>query len=139
MMPRATALRYEGADRTPTIVPALLPSRYAGEPGKWDVDLVLVTPNGHRHAVGYVDATGTARRTHGADPEPGPYAYAFGLAVAITADPAMSTRAEVERNTVRGIEFSVSDGDVVRLGWDLFAVRIVRRDWIELDHIGTAD
>lgn len=66
-----------------------------------------------------------------------PEAYAYGLASCITANPALSTGAEIERNRAAGIEHEVSAGDVVVTDRQYaFAVRPYRREYLALDYVG---
>lgn len=122
-----------------TLIPAIRPTRYTRERGKWDVDLTITRGAGrYRFNVGYIDPTGECRRVHGGPIVPGPYAYAFGLGTAITADPRMSTAYEADMQRGLGIEHEVNEGDLIQLGYELFRVRFDRDQWIELDHAGSA-
>lgn len=125
------------------IIPTLIPSRYwtgtSGDPeahdrDHWSSDTVIVTPSGKRHKIGYIGPRGVGRRVDQGPILPGPFAYAFGLGVAITANPAHSTAAESQRLRKTGLEHTVHDGDLVVFPGVAFRVRIVRNDWIELDH-----
>jgi hypothetical protein len=138
----ATGLGYEVAGTAKTITPVLRPSIYDNEHGKWDAVLVITRPGlrgtKYRFQIGYVDPTGSCRREYQGEILPGPYAYAYGLATCIASDPRMGTAAEVAANEARGLEVAVEDGDIIRLGWELFRVRYLRDQWIELDHVGSA-
>lgn len=61
------------------------------------------------HAIGGWDATGTGRRTFGADPVPGPHAYAFGLAAVI--DNHGGSARESADASAAGLLFDVHPGD----------------------------
>jgi hypothetical protein len=125
-----------------THIVTLAPNRYWGfrpdEDGDdvidhWESNVVLVTPNGHRHKIGYVGPRGAARRVQGGEVLPGPYMFAYGLATCISSNPKMSTGYESQQLKEKGLEFTVDDGDVIVVPGAAFTVRILRRDWIELD------
>ena len=113
-------------------------TRYENEEGKWASDHRLsLAGTYHRFGVGFVDKTTTCRRSHHGPELPGPYAYTYGLSSVISANPEMSTGAEIKRNLAAGLEHEVKDGDLLRIGDDVFKVRVVRREWIELDLQGS--
>lgn len=67
-----------------------------------------------RFGIGAVPRGKEGRRvSHGAL-VPGPWAFTFGLATVLAANPAMSTGAERQRNIAAGIEHEVEAGDQIR-------------------------
>lgn len=92
---------------------------------------VLVLPNGKRHGVSFVPRGQSARKTHGGPMVPGPWAFCFPLCV-VLANGGGSGREAME-NRAAGLEHDVKDGTFVEVDGRLYRVRVIRRDWIELD------
>lgn len=120
----------------------LEPSRY-GEPDTWSTRdgwvLDIVTRPGRlpgRFAFGFVGPDGSCRREYQGPVLPGPYAYGFGLAVAITADPEMSTGAERRRNRAAGTEIDAKIGDEVVFRGFRFRIESAPNDNVKLTLVG---
>lgn len=66
-----------------------------------------------------------------------PVGYTFGLASCISANPNMGTGASIQRLTEAGMYFEVADGDILVTDYQYaFKVRVVRREFLELDYLG---
>lgn len=84
-------------------------------------------PNGrYRHGLGACLRDESGRRIQDGPIVPGPWAYAYGLAVCITANPEMSSGAEAERGRAAGTEHVVEDGDLIELNGDFYEVETYR-------------
>ena len=96
-----------------------------------DSDTVIATNAGNpgrmfRFGIGNVERGDEGRQEHGGPLVPGPWAYAYGLGVAICANPEMGTGAERERNLAAGREHDVEDGDRIQIDDVLYEIRPFR-------------
>jgi hypothetical protein len=92
-------------------VPGLKPVRYKAT-DQWDTDAVLCLA-GRRFGLGFVGPQGTSRREYGGPIVPGPYAYTFGLATVLAADPAQGTGAEMGRLRHLGMVIDARPGELL--------------------------
>jgi hypothetical protein len=97
------------------------------------------TPLHHRFGLGHVMA-GDAGNCDGDGfgqnvMKAGPWAYAFGLCVAICSNPAMNSGAESDRNKAAGTEHVIEDGQLVSIANITYRCRIYRRDFLALDPV----
>jgi hypothetical protein len=114
---QAAAFEHVALDRTKThYVPAEALRNDYGEPGcttsvRTALRLYVGSLASPAFGLGYVDATGTARRTHGGPVLPGPYAYTYGKAVVI--DNYGGSAMDVIAARDRGMLIIVNDGDTL--------------------------
>lgn len=76
----------------------------------------------HRFMVGHVAEGDEGRQEHGGPMVPGPWAYAFGLCIAISDPP-------VPRPTAH----PVADGELIEVAGHTYRVRYHRSEWLELE------
>lgn len=120
------------------------PSPYDYEAGHWKGGELRLLVEGARwtpgFGLGYVDASGEARRTHGGPKLPGPYAYAFGIAGVI--DNHGGTAAEIEKAEAEGLivrcavgdTLVMPDGERFLVEWDGWQGE-ARREHVRLVHV----
>lgn len=94
----------------------LTPSRYT-ETDTWGTEAVLTINFGgrtpHRFGLGFVGPDGECRREYQGPILSGPYAFAYGLAVVLAANPEHGTGAEMRRAREAGLVIDAQLGDVL--------------------------
>ncbi len=95
--------------------------------GKGCIDL-RIAGTYYRHGIGTVRRGEEGRQVSHGPMIPGPWAYAFGLCTVISDPPS---------NIPEYID--VSDGEFLTIDGDVYLIRVVRREWIELDLIRERD
>lgn len=95
--------------------------------------VIAFKSTGKRFGLGSTPEGKSARQVSQGPMVPGPWAYAFGLCVAITADPSTGTAAETRRLENENKFHLVEDGDILEIDGQSYKVRVVRREYIELD------
>jgi hypothetical protein len=93
-----------------------------------DSDINLRLPNGKRFGVGAIPFGGEGRKVDGGPMVPGPWAFTYGLATVIDDRPDL-------RKAERDADVLVDEGTVLSIDTKLYKVRIVRREFIELDPV----
>ncbi len=82
----------------------------------------------YRHGIATIRRGDEGRQENDGPMVPGPWAYAFGLCTVISDPPS---------NTPEFID--VRDGEFLTIDGDVYLIRVVRREWIELDLIRERD
>lgn len=93
-------------------------SRITNDPSKITHDTglkskVVLRFKGGRYAIGAIERGKEARQIMNGPKVPGPWAFTYQLSTCITANPAHSTKAESDRLIAEGLEFEVSESDVL--------------------------
>jgi hypothetical protein len=98
----------------------------------WKSDHVLVGPRGIRKGVSAVPRGSEGRQVHGGPMVPGPWAYTYGLATCICANPENGTYGEMKRLRAENKVHAVDDGTRLSIDGVTYEVVMDRGEWINL-------
>jgi len=95
-------------------------------------DHVLVVNGRYRLGIGSVPRGAEGRQVHEGPMVPGPWAYTYGLATVMAANPVHGTGAEMRRKAAENKVHHVATGDQVSIDGVTYEVKVFRRQFIDL-------
>lgn len=104
----------------------MVPSQYEGD-ASLKSHCTLRLPNGKRFGIGCIPEGASGRKVYQGPEVAGPWAFTFGLCTVIDNHPA-------RRAAERDADVLVQDGTALEIDGTVYTVRVVRREFIELDN-----